>query len=122
MSFSAPGIHVPFSDDYFSGTSIACAYVTSQFAYAIVEKGSLDYEELFVKMQNSAVDSSEKKLRSNSNEYALKWIAATLQESFSLVLNVDICFFIPFIDSGRRYLAALQRLGNVLHPPDRDTG
>ena len=60
MSFSAPGIHVPFSDDYFSGTSIACAYVTSQFAYAIVEKGSLDYEELFVKMQNSAVDSSEK--------------------------------------------------------------
>lgn len=29
-------------------------------ANAIVEKGSLDYEELFVKMQNSAVDSSEK--------------------------------------------------------------
>ena len=35
------------------------------------------------------------------------------------ILNVDICFLIQFANRCRRYLASPQRLGNVLHTPDR---
>ena len=49
-------------------------------------------------------------------------ILASLQRAVPPILNVDIGFLIQLTDGGRRYLAAPQGLGNILHPAYGDAG
>ena len=50
------------------------------------------------------------------------WIFAALQRAVPPVFNVDIGFLVQLTDGSRRYLAAPQGLGNILHPAHRDAG
>ena len=49
-------------------------------------------------------------------------ILVALQRTVPPILNVDIGFLVQLTDGGRRYLAAPQSLGNILHTAHRDAG